>query len=136
MRKIHYSFSGDFPAGKLEIGLAKFHRRDPIGAFTVVIDCCDTTETNTSQLFVVLAACYDLAKNCLATNEIKHEQKGSVVIEAKEKDVIIETHKFKGVFPTNINFGELDHSSNDCLQIEITWSFDEVETIKEEIICT
>lgn len=96
----------------------------------LTVDIEDHIETeNTKNLYKILSDFFSFGsllfsdpKTYLA--QIK-DQLGTIVIETYDEQKLTETWNLIGVWPHAINFGEMCYSSDDKMEVNITWGFND-----------
>ena len=144
-RKSRYTISGEFPSGKIPEMFVKFPRRPAInesyeleqsGTFdTVHCDCGESEELK--PLYNLCAAVYKFtdgkADEITDVNSPEYlesikELLGTAVVTMYDGcGVVLEKWTFGKVWPSSINFGDLDHSSSSETIVEITWRYGSCE---------
>jgi hypothetical protein len=99
--------------------------------FTIKYECDDPTDHN--ELYQYLANVFDFCVKPNDTSEINRPG-DDLLISVKLEEILKpadfpqpkQYKEYDNVWPLAINFGDLDFSSSELLEIEITWKYDEV----------
>lgn len=96
------------------------------GSFTMTVLDVQDKDPSLEPLWQVIRYVYELTEDGtkLLPNPLPPERLGTAVLRLYDgTGNLLERWSLTGVWPTNINFGELDYSSSAPLDIEITWRY-------------
>jgi hypothetical protein len=129
-KKIRWTLQADFPSGKSEPNFVRISGRPTLPedlAGTIETTYYDLTSDDETGIFKIISSCYQLSQDYTfkdPSREIPEEMLGTLNLSLYDGvGVLMEEWNLLKVWPKQINFGNLDHTSSDTFDLDIIWRY-------------